>query len=195
MIIVQNIKSSKTISLIHSLRIVEDDFSDQKFLSFVIVSYSSWSSRFWFAFALSRSYHQMICANFKTIKSFVKWSQNDHVLLNRTFWIFFHVWSFYFVLNSCTRKWHSAMIENIIKKTWWWWSKEIVMMNDLCRLQNDQIFCQMISKRSCFLKSNFLRFFSRLKFLLRAQLVHAKMTLISDRKSYKRNVMMIDEND
>jgi hypothetical protein len=74
----------------------------------------------------------MICADFKTIKSFcrkiskwsslfVKWSQHDHVLSDRTFWIFSHFWSF----------------------------------------------------------------------LLRIQLVRAKVTLNSDRKYYKRDVMMM----
>jgi hypothetical protein len=86
----------------------------------VIFSHSSWSSRLWLAFALSRSYHRMICADFKTIKSFLKWSQNDHVFSDRTFWVFFHVWSFYFMLNSCMRNWHSTVIESIIRETWWW---------------------------------------------------------------------------
>jgi hypothetical protein len=81
--------------------------------------------RFWFAFALSHSYHRMICADFKTINSFVKWSQND------------------------------------------------------------QVFCQMILKRSSFLRSNFLNFISRLKFLFRTQLVHAKTTFSCDRRYYK----------
>jgi hypothetical protein len=150
MMIVQNIKSSNTISLIHSLQIVEDDFFNQKFLSFVIVSHSSWSFCFWFAFALSRSYHLMICADFKTIKSFIKWFQNDHVLSDRIFWIFSHVWSFYFVLNLCTRKWHSAVIDSIIRKTWWWWSKEIVMINE----SDDQCFSH--KAKECF-RSSFSR--------------------------------------
>jgi hypothetical protein len=52
-------------------------------------------------------------------------------------------------------------------------------------------FCQMISKRSCFLKSNFLNLFLRLRFLLCAQFVHTKVTFSSDRRYYKRDVMMI----
>jgi hypothetical protein len=99
-------------------------FSTQ-WLSFVIVSHSSWLFRLWFVFAMSRSYHRMIPADFKTIKS----------------------------------------------------------------------FCRKISKRSCSLRSNFLNFFSRLKFLFRAQFLHAKVTLSDDRKYYKKDVMMIDEND
>ncbi len=75
------------------------------------------------------SWWWMICADFKTIKSFVKWSQNDHVFSDRTFWDFFHVWSFYFVLNPCTRKWHSAVIESTIRETWWWSMK---MINNWC---------------------------------------------------------------
>jgi hypothetical protein len=108
-----NFKSSQTIFLTHSLQIVEDDFSKQKFcnrLTFVlIVSF-------------------LICIRFVAF----------------------------------------------------------VSSNDLCRLQNDQVFCQMISKRSCLFRSNFLNFVSRLKFLFRAQFVHAKVTLDSDRKYYKR---------
>ncbi len=110
-------------------------------MSFVIVSHSScfvlcssWSSRLWFVFALSRLYDQITRVSFKTIKSFcqmiskrsslfVKCSQNDHILSNRAFWFFSHDWAFYFVLNSCTQRWHSAVIERIIRKTWWWWSK------------------------------------------------------------------------
>jgi hypothetical protein len=61
-----------------------------------------------------------------------------------------------------------------------------VSSNDLCRLQNDQVFCQMISKRSSSLRSNFLNFISRLKFLFRTQFVHAKTTLNCDRKYYKK---------
>jgi hypothetical protein len=78
-----------------------------------------------------------------------------------------------------------------------------VSSNDLCRLQNDQVFCQMISKRSVqlqndqifcqmisssssFVRSNFLNFVSRLKFLFRIQFVHAKTTFSCDRRYYKR---------
>jgi hypothetical protein len=46
------------------------------------------------------------------------------------FEIFLTFEDFYFVLNSCTRKWHSAEIESIIKKTWWWWSRKIVMIKE-----------------------------------------------------------------
>jgi hypothetical protein len=60
------------------------------------------------------------------------------------------------------------------------------LLFDLCRLQNDQIFCQMISKRSSSLKSNFLNFFSQLRFLFRARFVHAIMTLNSDREYYRK---------
>jgi hypothetical protein len=56
-------------------------------------------------------------------------------------------------------------------------------------------FCRMISKRSCLLRSNFLNFFSRLKFLFRAQLVHAKVTLSDDREYYKKDVMMMIEKN
>ncbi len=56
---------------------------------------------------------------------------------------------------------------------------------DLCRLQHDRVFCQMISKRSSSLKSNFLNFLSQLRFLFRARLVHAIITLNRDRKYYK----------
>jgi hypothetical protein len=108
-----------------------------QWLSFVIVSHSSWSFRFWFVFALSRSYHRMTRADFKTIESFcrkiskwsslfVEWSSNDHVLSDSTFWILSYCWDFYFVLNSCTRKWHSAIIESIIRDVMmisrWEWS-------------------------------------------------------------------------
>jgi hypothetical protein len=97
--------------------------------------------RFWFAFALSRSCYRMICADFKTIKFFVKWLQNDQVFSDRTFWILFHVWSFYFVLNSCTRKRHSAVIEDIIK--------DVMMIDD-----DDQRIMQQrvifFLKRKCF---------------------------------------------
>jgi hypothetical protein len=83
-------------------------------------------------------------------------------------------------------------------------SVAFVLSNDSCELQNDQVFlsndlktiksfCQMFSKRSCSLKSSFLIFFSRLSFLFRAQLVHAKVTLSSDRTYYKRDVMMMIE--
>jgi hypothetical protein len=61
-----------------------------------------------------------------------------------------------------------------------------VSSNDLCRSQNDQVFCQMISKRSSLFRSNFLNFISLLKFLFRAQFVHAKTTLSCDRRYYKR---------
>jgi hypothetical protein len=104
-------KSSKTISLINSCLKSRKRLFHSK-LSFVIVSHSSWC----FVSDLhSLCRVRIICADFKTIKSFVKWSQNDQVFSDRTFWILFHVWSFYFVLNSCTRKRHSAVIEDIIK--------------------------------------------------------------------------------
>ncbi len=51
----------------------------------------------------------------KWLNSFVKCSLNDHIFSNRTFWIFLLDWGFYFVLNPCTRKRHSTMIESIIK--------------------------------------------------------------------------------
>ncbi len=57
----------------------------------------------------------LLSNDLKTIKSFIKWSQNDQVFSDRTFWILSHVWSFYSVLNSCTRKRHSAVIEDIIR--------------------------------------------------------------------------------
>jgi hypothetical protein len=157
-------KSSKTIFLIVRLN-RRRRFSIQ-WLSFVIVSHSSWLFRFWFVFALSRSYHWMICADFKTIKSFcrkiskwsclfVKWSQNDHVFSNRTFWIFSHFWSSYFVLNSCERKWHSAVIESTIRKTWWWWSRRVMMINE----NDDQFF---FTKRKNAFVLLFLDFMTRL---------------------------------
>jgi hypothetical protein len=122
-----NFKSSKTIFLINLSQIAK------AIISFNVVIYNRLTFvllfRFWFAFALSRSYHRMICADFKTIKSFVKWSQNDQVLSDRTFWILSHVWSFYSVFNPCTRKWHSAVIESIIRETWWW---SIKMINEWC---------------------------------------------------------------
>jgi hypothetical protein len=106
-------------------QIVEDDFFDwfsfhivkDDLIQIVICNRFTFvlMFRFSFAFALSRSYHRMICADFKTTKSFVKRSQNDQVFSDRTFWILFHVWSFYFVFNPCTRKRHSAVIESIIK--------------------------------------------------------------------------------
>ncbi len=52
-------------------------------------------------------------------------------------------------------------------------------------------FCQMISKRSRSLRFNFLNFILRLRFLFRVQFVHTKVTLSSDRRYYKRDVMMI----
>ncbi len=69
-----------------------------------------------------------------------------------------------------------------------WFAFALSRSYHLCRLQNDQVFCQMISKRSSFLRSNFLNFVSRLKFLFRTQLVHAKTTLSCDRRYYKRRV-------
>jgi hypothetical protein len=101
-------------------------------LSFVIVSHSSWcfvSALHSFCrvriikwsvqtskrSSLLSNNLRTICADFKTIKSFVKWSQNDQVHSDRTFWILSHVWSFYFVFNSCTRKRHSTVIEDIIR--------------------------------------------------------------------------------
>jgi hypothetical protein len=95
----------------------------------------------------------MICADFKTIKSFVKWSQNDQILSDRIFWILSHVWSFYFVLNSCTRKRHSTVIENIIKN--------VMMIDDdnqrmmwhvLFFFQSDNVFIffDFIIRFSCF---------------------------------------------
>jgi hypothetical protein len=119
-------------------------FSAQ-WLSFVIVSHSSWLFRLWFVFALSRSYHRMICADFRTIKSFfrkiskwsslfVKWSQNDHVFSDRTFWIFSHFWNFLFraqfvrakVTLSSDRKYYKKDVMMMIKRNhddqWKWWS-------------------------------------------------------------------------
>jgi hypothetical protein len=75
-------------------------------------------------------------------------------------------------------------------------SVAFVSSNDLCRLQNDQVFlskdlkmiksfCQMISKRSCSLRLNFLKFSSSLRYLFRAQFVHAKTTLSCDRRYYR----------
>jgi hypothetical protein len=64
--------------LTHSLQIVEGDFSDQKI--FAVCDRFICLDRLTFALivsslicvALSCSYHRMICAGFKTIKSFVK---------------------------------------------------------------------------------------------------------------------------
>jgi hypothetical protein len=53
-------------------------------------------------------------------------------------------------------------------------------------LKTIKSFCQMISKRSCFLRSKFLNFFSRLRFLFRAYFVHTKVTFNSDRRYYKK---------
>jgi hypothetical protein len=107
--------------------------------------------RFWFAFALSRPYHRMICAGFKTTKSFcqmiskrsslfVKWSQNDQVFSDRTFWILSHVWGFYSALNSCTRKRHSAVIEDIIR--------DVMMIDD----DDQRMMWRFVSfsERKCF---------------------------------------------
>jgi hypothetical protein len=119
-----NFKSSKTISLINLCLKSRKRLFHSK-LSFVIVSHSScclvsdlhslcrvriieWSVQI-----LKRS--SLLSNDLKTIKSFVKWSQNDQVFSDRTFWILSHVWSFYFVFNSCTRKRHSAAIEDIIR--------------------------------------------------------------------------------
>ncbi len=52
--------------------------------------------------------------------------------------------------------------------------------------QNDQVFCQMFSKRASSLRSNILNFISRLKFVFRIQFVHAKTTFSCDRRYYKR---------
>jgi hypothetical protein len=84
---------------------------------------------------LSRSNYRMrwvFCQMFsKRLSLFIEWSRNDQVLSNRTFWNFFSDWDFYFVLISCTRKRHSAMIEDIIEnvimidendqRIWWFW--------------------------------------------------------------------------
>ncbi len=69
-----------------------------------------------------------------------------------------------------------------------WFAFALSRSYHLCRLQNDQVFCQMISKRSSSLRSNFLNFVSRLKFLFRIQFVHAKTTFSCDRRYYKRRV-------
>ncbi len=57
-------------------------------------------------------------------------------------------------------------------------------------------FCQILFNQSCSLESNFLLFSHNRDAFSRAQFVHAKMRLRSDRKYYKKNVMiMISEND
>jgi hypothetical protein len=66
-----------------------------------------------------------------------------------------------------------------------WFAFALSRSYHLCRLQNDQVFCQMISKRSSSLKSNFLNFISFWKFLFLIQFVHAKTTFSCDRKYYK----------
>jgi hypothetical protein len=53
----------------------------------------------------------------------------------------------------------------------------------------------MISKSSYSFQSNFLIFFSQLSFLFRVQFVHVKVTLNSDRKYYKKDVMMMIERN
>ncbi len=119
--------------------------------------------------------------NFKssqTIFWFIRYKSSKTISLIKNFC---RMWSFHICLDRLVSDLRRFVV--------------FVSSNDLCRLQNDQVFCQMISKRSCLLKSNFLNFFSRLKFLFRAQLVHAKVTLSSDREYYKKDVMMIDEND
>jgi hypothetical protein len=85
--------------------------------------------------------------------------QNDQVFLSNDlktimsfqiefFEFYFTFWSFYFVLNSCTRKWHSAVIESIKKETWWWWSKRFMMINE----NDDQSFFHKAKK--CFRSSS-----------------------------------------
>jgi hypothetical protein len=69
-----------------------------------------------------------------------------------------------------------------------WFAFALSRSYHLCRLQNDQVFCQMISKRSSSFRSNFLNFISRLKFLFRTQSVHAKSTFSCDRRYYKKRV-------
>jgi hypothetical protein len=67
-----------------------------------------------------------------------------------------------------------------------WFAFALSRSYHLCKLQNDQVFCQMISKRSSFLRSNFLNFISLLKFLFRTQSVHAKTTSRCDREYYRK---------
>jgi hypothetical protein len=107
-------------------------------LSFVIVSHSSWC----FVSDLhSLRRVRIICANFKTIKSFVKWSQNDQVLSNRTFWIFISRLKFLFRIQfvhakttlNCDRKYYKKRDDDQ-----WWWST-----NDLTRFV-------LFLKRKCF---------------------------------------------
>jgi hypothetical protein len=109
-----------------------------QWLSFVIVSHSSWLICFIFVLIVS----SLICicsVVFVSLNDLCRF-QNDQVFLSNDlktimstqidfFESFFTFWSFYSVLNSCMRKWHSAMIKNIIKRTWWW---SMMMINEWC---------------------------------------------------------------
>jgi hypothetical protein len=66
-----------------------------------------------------------------------------------------------------------------------WFAFALSRPYHLCRLQDDQVFCQMISKRPSPLRSNFLNFTSLLKFLFLTQPVHAKTALSCGRGYYK----------
>jgi hypothetical protein len=133
-----NFKSSKTIFLIHlCLKSRKRLFHSKLSL---IVSHSSccfvsdlhslcrvriieWSVQ-----TSKRS--SLLSNNLKTIK----FSQIE------LFWILSHVWSFYSVLNPCTRKRHSAVIEDIIRD---------VMMIDADDQRVMWLFV-LLSERKCF---------------------------------------------
>jgi hypothetical protein len=97
-------------------------------------------------------------------------------------------WSFEF------SKWWSFKISNRLTfvlrlVSWCWCFVAFDLSNAMSLLSNAlktiKSFYRMISKRSNSLKSNFLKFFLWLRFLFRAHLVHAKMTLSDDREYYR----------
>jgi hypothetical protein len=120
MMIVQNFKSSKTISLIHcSLKSFHIRLDCFVFWCWCFV-----------AFELSNAM-SLLSNVLKTIKSFCRMISKRSNSLKSNFWNFSSDWDFYFVLISCTRKRHSAMIESTIEnvmmidendqRMWWFW--------------------------------------------------------------------------
>jgi hypothetical protein len=103
------------------------------------------------------------------------------ILILDLFWIVSHSsWSSRFWMLMLCR----VRIIDCDRVFWLWSRNDQVFLSNV--LKTTKFFCQMFSKRSSFLRSNFLNFFLRLRFLFHAQLVHSKVTLSNDRKYYRQ---------
>ncbi len=93
---------------------------------------------------MSRSYHSITRANFKTIKFFCQMIFKRSCSFESKFFAFcHHNRDVYFLLNLCTWKRDSVVFESIIKRTWWW---SIRMMFNFFTTKNTFIFFDFITR-------------------------------------------------